>query len=65
MTIEIAAPKFDLYEFVALYWNNQEQHTRIVQRWFSIDESDQGIWWYKVAEDERFYPETVFAPRDN
>ncbi|NJR63787.1 MAG: hypothetical protein HC769_36505 [Cyanobacteria bacterium CRU_2_1] len=63
--LEVPAPKFDLYELVTLYWNNREQPTRIVQRWLNIDESDQGGWWYKVAEDEQLYPESVFAPRDD
>jgi hypothetical protein len=64
--LEVPTPKFDLYELVTLYWNNREQPTRIVQRWLNIDESDQGGWWYKVAEDEQqLYPESVLAPRDD
>jgi hypothetical protein len=31
-SLEVPAPKFDLYELVTLYWNNREQPTRIVQR---------------------------------
>lgn len=60
--IQIPAPKFELYQQVTLYWNNQERPTNIVRRWFDLDD-DPGYWWYKVMGDEQFYPEGVFEPR--
>jgi hypothetical protein len=59
-TVNIPAPKFGLYESVNLYWNEREIATSIVARWYDFD---HGSWWYKVANDERFYSGDVFAPR--
>ncbi len=57
-TIEITAPKFDLYEFVTLYWNEQEQHTKVVRRWFDLEDD---LWWYKIQGSEALYPENALA----
>ncbi len=62
-SVQIRAPKFDLYEGVTLYWNSQERRTKVVQRWFNPDDGTAGYWSYKVSEDERFYPEEVLEPR--
>lgn len=61
-TIQIRAPKFELDELVTLYWNSQGRPTKIVRRWFDLDD-DSGYWWYKVSNDEQLYPEAVFEPR--
>lgn len=60
--IQIPKSKFELYELVTLYWNDQERPTKIVRRWFDFDD-DSGYWWYKVELDEQLYPEAVFEPR--
>ena len=62
-TIQIRAPKFELYELVTLHWNNQERSTKIVRRWLDIDDGGEG-YWYKVAgDDQQFYPEGALEPR--
>ncbi len=63
--IQIRAPKFNLYEQVTLYWNNQECRTKIGQRWFNPDDGPSGYWFYKVSEDGKLYPEEVLEPRDD
>ena len=60
---QIRAPKFELYELVTLHWNKQERRTKIVQRWFNPDDGANGYWFYRVSEDEQFYPEEVLEPR--
>jgi hypothetical protein len=35
--INIPAPKFHLYEFVNLYWNEKTYSTKIVARWYDLD----------------------------
>ncbi len=59
-TVNIPAPKFVLYESVNLHWNEREKATSIVARWYDFDDR---TWWYKVANDERFYSGDVLAPR--
>ena len=49
LTIEIPAPKFDHYEFLTLYWNEQERTVKVVGRWFDLTEH---LWWYKIQESE-------------
>jgi len=61
---DIPAPRFDLYELVTLHWNNGQRRTKIVQRWFNPDDGMNGYWFYKVSEDELFYPEEVLEPHD-
>lgn len=57
-TIQIKAPKFELYEALTLYWNDREIKTKIVRRWFDLDDRAEGYWWYKVSADQsQFYPE--------
>jgi hypothetical protein len=56
-TIQIKAPKFELYQAVTLYWNEKQYNTKIVRRWFDLDDRSDGYWWYKVSNDEQFYPE--------
>ena len=72
LTIEISAPQFDLYEFVTLYWNEQERTVKVVRRWFDL-EDDQ--WWYGIFGEkassqkmphtiqgsEVLYPENAFS----
>jgi hypothetical protein len=58
-TVNIPAPKFGLYESVILDWNEREIPTSIVARWYDFDHRS---WWYKVANDERFYSGDVLAP---
>lgn len=58
--IDIPAPKFELYELVALYWNSMALQSKIVARWYDLDHQN---WWYKVANDERFYPVDVLERR--
>jgi hypothetical protein len=41
-TINIPVLQFDLYELVTLYWNEQEQHTKVVRRWFDLEDD---LWW--------------------
>lgn len=62
-SVQILAPKFELYELVTLYWNSQERRTLVVQRWFNPDDGTNGYWFYKVSEDDKFYPEEVLEPR--
>lgn len=62
--LSIPPPKFEQYESVILQWNSQEYRTKIVRRWFDVDDGD-GSWWYKVSEDERFYPEGVLEGKNN
>ena len=57
-TIEITAPKFDLYELVTLNLNEQEQHTKVVRRWFDLEDN---FWWYKIQGSETLYPENALA----
>ena len=57
-TIEISAPKFDLYELVTLNLNEQEQHTKVVRHWFDY-EGD--LWWYKIQGSEALYPENALT----
>lgn len=58
-TIQVQAPKFELYESVVLYWNEREQVTQIVRRWLNLDD---GGWWYKIQSSEQLYPENAFSP---
>ena len=58
LTIEIPAPKFDHYEFLTLYWNEQEQTVKVVGRWFDLDDNQ---WWYKIQDSEMLYPESAFS----
>ena len=58
LTVEIPAPQFDLYEFLTLYWNEQERTVKIVGRWFDLDEH---LWWYKIHSSEVLYPENAFS----
>ncbi len=58
--IDIPAPDFALYEFVTLHWNEKAYSTKIVARWYDLDHQN---WWYKVANDERFYPVDVLERR--
>lgn len=58
--INIPAPKFHLYEFVTLYWNEKTYSTRIVARWYDLDRQN---WWYKVANNEQFYSADVLERR--
>ena len=57
-TIEISAPKFDLYEFLTLYWNEQERRVKVVRRWFDLEDNQ---WWYTVQDSEVLYPEKAFS----
>lgn len=57
-TIKISAPKFDLYEFLTLYWNEQERTVKVVGRWFDLDEN---LWWYKIQGSEVLYPENALT----
>ena len=56
--IQVRAPKFELYQLVVLYWNEQEHVTQIVRRWLDLED---GYWWYKVQELEQLYPEDAFG----
>lgn len=70
--IEIPAPRFELYEFLTLYWNEQERTVKVVGRWFNLDD-DQ--WWYgifgennssqkmphRIQDSEVLYPENAFS----
>ena len=62
-TIQIPAPKFDLYQLVIVYWNDQEHVTQTVRRWLDFDDGD-GCWWYKVQGLEQLFPEDVIGPRN-
>lgn len=64
-SISIRVPKFELYELITLYWNNQERRTKVVQRWFNPDDGTHGHWFYKVSEDGKFYPEGALETRAN
>ena len=59
--IDIPAPKFELYELVTLHWNSVTLQSNIVARWYDLDHQ---TWWYKIANDERFYPVDVLEHRD-
>lgn len=50
--LQVRAPKFELYQLIVLYWNEQEHVTQIVRRWLDL-EDDQ--WWYKVQGSEQQY----------
>lgn len=58
LTIEIPAPQFDLYEFLTLYWNEQERTVKVVRRWFDLEDDR---WLYKIQGSEVLYPETAFS----
>lgn len=53
----IPSPEFQQYERVHMDWNGKRT-TKIVSRWYEIDK-DQ--WWYKVQNDETFYPGGAFC----
>ncbi len=57
--IDIPAPKFELHEFVILHWNNITSQSKIVARWYDLDHQ---TWWYKVANDDKFYSVDVLEP---
>lgn len=57
-TIEISAPKFDLYELVTLNLNEQEQHTKVVSCGVDLEDN---FWWYKIQGSETLYPENALA----
>jgi hypothetical protein len=58
LTIEVPAPQFDLYEFLILYWNGQEQTVKLVRRWLDLEDNQ---WWYKIQGSEVLYPENAFS----
>lgn len=59
-TIEIPAPKFDLYEEVVIFWNERELPGKIVKRWLDLD---KGFYWYQIHASDRLYPENVVVAR--
>lgn len=62
--IQVPAPKFEQYESVILHWNSQEYRTKIVRRWFDVDDGD-GCWWYETTVEQlRLYPEKVLEHRE-
>ena len=72
LMIEIPTPQFDLYEFLTLYWNEQERTVKVVRRWFDLEDNQ---WWYgifgekvssqkmphTVQDSEVLYPEKAFS----
>ncbi len=55
--IQVSAPKFELYEQVVLYWNEEEYSTAIVRRWLDLEDSYPGqphkkdeVGWGKVKQ---------------
>jgi hypothetical protein len=67
--LSVRAPKFDRYEFVTLYWNEQTLQGKVVKRWLNLDES---LWLYQLAGvgSDRLFPEAALAvslpaPSDN
>ena len=58
LTIEIPAPPFNLYEFLTLYWNEQERTVKVLRRWFNLEDDR---WLYKIQGSEVFYPENAFS----
>jgi hypothetical protein len=55
-TIEVKAPKFDLYEFVTVYWNGETIKGKVVYRILHLDDNE--TWLYEIsAKPERLYPE--------
>ncbi len=62
LTIQISAPQFDQYEFLTLYWNEQEQTVKVVRRWFDLEDNQ---WWYKIQDSEVLYPENVLRQLPN
>ncbi|GAC1456914.1 MAG: hypothetical protein NVS2B14_00280 [Chamaesiphon sp.] len=60
-SIEIPAPRFDQYQFVTLYWNDEVRATKVVRRWYDFDD---GYWWYVLNGDDRFYPGSVLEERE-
>lgn len=72
LMIEIPAPQFDLYEFLTLYWNEQERTVKVVRCWFDLEDNQ---WWYgifgekassqkmphKIQNSEVLYPEKAFS----
>ncbi len=59
-SIQIQAPKFELYELVTVNWNEQEQTVKVVRRWLDFEDEQ---WWYKIEGSERLYPESAFTVR--
>ncbi|MGF1566871.1 MAG: hypothetical protein ACFCVD_02150 [Nodosilinea sp.] len=59
-TIQAKAPRFELFEDVRLFWNEQQLATRIVRRWLDWDDD---CWWYEVAGNSSHVPETVLGVR--
>lgn len=58
--LSVRAPKFDLYEFVTLYWNDQALSGKVVKRWLDLDEE---LWLYQLAgvDSDRLFPEAALA----
>ena len=56
--LSVRAPKFDRYEFVTLYWNEQTLQGKVVKRWLDLDES---LWLYQLAGvgSDRLFPEAA------
>ncbi len=63
--VQFRASKFELYELVTLHWNSQEHQTKVVQRWFNPDDGLNGYWFDRVADDDRFYPESKLRKTHN
>ncbi len=58
--IDIPAPKFELHELVTLYWDSTTHQSKVVARWYDLDRQ---TWWYKIANDDKFYSVDVLEYR--
>lgn len=61
-SIQLCAPKFELYQLVVVHWNDEQHATQVVRRWLDLDDGE-GCWWYKVHNLERLFPEQVIEPQ--
>lgn len=57
-TIEVSAPKFELYEEVIVFWDEREFSGKIVKRWLDLDDE---VWWYQINSSARLYPQSALA----
>lgn len=58
--ITIPPPKFEQYEIVTLYWNEEQRKTRVVERYYNLDKEQ---WLYKVGDSDDLYVGDVLKPR--
>jgi len=60
-TIEIRAPKFELYEIVHLEWNGKDYKAKITRQLF---DNQDGLWLYELnGNNKKLFPEDAISDR--